>query len=143
MSDIALLAWAVASITLIYPLPLGLEMITGVKYSFGAAIFIKRLHKILLPLSAVEVSCSWRCLSTKFFTSVDKIQSAPHLLLPLSLVLACPSCRALSPVLSKGCLWEHQTYTQEPAWQRCWALNSFSHCSTRKLLSRTQSSEGI
>lgn len=57
LSDIALLAWAVASITLIYPLPWGLDMIIGVKYSFGAALFINRLHTILFPLSAVEVSC--------------------------------------------------------------------------------------
>lgn len=57
LSDIALLAWAVASIALIYSHPLGLEMIIWVKYSFGAAIFINRLHKIQFPLNSVEESC--------------------------------------------------------------------------------------
>lgn len=40
LSDIALFAWAVASVTLIYSQPLGEELIIRVQYSFGAAVFI-------------------------------------------------------------------------------------------------------
>lgn len=120
LSDTVLLAWAVASITLIYPLPLGPEMIIGVKYSLGAAIFIDRLHKVLFPLSAVEMSCS----SSKSFTRRDKIQSAPPLLLPLSLVLAFPSWRALvcHQCWAKAACGSTRHLPKKTSRQRCWGF---------------------
>lgn len=141
LSDIALLAWAVASITLIYPLPWGLDMIIGVKYSFGAALFINRLHTILFPLSAVEVSCLQGCLSTKSLTRRDKIQFAPAVFFGFGTSLLQSSGYVISAE-QRLLVGTPDSYLKTSSTKMLVFKLIFS-CNIRKLLFKTQKSEGI
>lgn len=106
LSNIALLAWAVASVALIYSHLLGEELIIQVKHSFGAAIFINTSY---IKFHYLWVQWKWSVFRDASAASPTwegkRNHSAPRLLLLLStLLLAGSPCRGqvISQEVSKG-----------------------------------------